>query len=151
MDTYGIIYSIQGQQSPDTITIEKKQVSRFYYQGKKMKPSNMLVLMKPNKEAYREMVIAKRKHDTAGLFGFVGGFIIGWQFISTIQEKSSPWEVTAIGVASIIASIPFNSSYSRHAVNAAKLYNGGLKDTSLEYEKLELGITGTGIGLQLIF
>ena len=99
----------------------------------------------------REMVIAKRKHDNAGLLGFVGGFIIGWQFISTIQEKSSPWEVTAIGVASMIASIPFNSSYSRRAVNAAKLYNGGLKDTSLEYEKLELGITGTGIGLQLSF
>lgn len=146
-----IFCSIHGQQMPDTITIVKKQVARFYYQGEKLKPNQMVMLMKPNNEAYKEMLIAKRKHGTAGFFGFVGGFIIGWQFFSTIQEKSAPWEVTAIGAASLIASIPFTSSYSRHAVKAAKLYNGGLKDTSLEYERLEFGITDTGVRLQLIF
>jgi len=136
---------------PDSITIVKKQVSRFYYHGQKLKPNQMVTLMKPNKEAYKEMLVAKRKHGTAGFFGFAGGFIIGWQFFSTIQEKSAPWEVTAIGAASLIASIPFTSSYSRHALKAAKLYNGKLKDTSLEYEKLEFGIAGSGMGLRFNF
>jgi len=111
-----IICTIHGQQTADTITIVRKQVARFYYQGKKLKPNQMVMFMKPNKEAYKEMIIARRKHGTAGFFGFVGGFIIGWQFFSTIQEKSAPWEVTAIGAASLIASIPFTSSYSRHAL-----------------------------------
>ncbi len=146
-----IIGTLHGQQELDTITIIKKQVARFYYHSQKLKPNQMVTLVKPNKEAFKEMLVAKRKHGTAGFFGFVGGFIIGWQFFSTIQEKSAPWEVTAIGAASLLASIPFTSSYSRHALKAAKLYNGGLKDTSLEYEKLELGITSNGVGLQFRF
>lgn len=146
-----IICTIHGQQTVDSITIIKKQVARFYYHSQKLKPNQMVALVKPNKEAYREMLVAKRKHGTAGFFGFAGGFIIGWQFFSTIQEKSAPWEVTAIGAASLIASIPFTSSYSRHALRAVKLYNGGLRDTSLGYAELELGITSNWVGLQFNF
>ena len=97
------------------------------------------------------MLVAKRAYGTAGFFGFVGGFIIGWQFVSIIQDKPAPWEVSAIGVGALIASIPFSNSYSKHAVKAMELYNSGLKDTSLEYEKLELGITSNGVGLQFNF
>ncbi len=146
-----IICTIQGQQKPDTITIVKKQVARFYYQGKPLKPNQMVALMKPNKAAYKEMILAKRKFGTAGFFGFVGGFIVGWQFASIIQKKPAPWEVSAIGVGALIASVPFSSSYSRRAVKAVELYNSGLKDTGLEYEKLEFGITSNGVGLRLSF
>lgn len=146
-----IIGTLHGQQMPDTITIVKKQVARFYYHSQKLKPNQMVTLVKTNKEAYKEMLVAKRKYGTAGFFGFVGGFIIGWQFFSTIQEKSAPWEVTAIGAASLIASIPFTSSYSRHALRAVKLYNGGLKDTSLGYAELEFGVTSTGVRLWFSF
>ncbi len=146
-----IICSIHGQQTADTITIVRKQVARFYYHSQKLKPNQMVKLVKPNKEAYNEMLVAKRAYGTAGFFGFVGGFIIGWQFVSIIQDKPAPWEVSAIGVGALIASIPFSNSYSKHAVKAMELYNSGLKDTSLEYEKLELGITSNGVGLQFNF
>ncbi|MBP6680185.1 MAG: hypothetical protein KA166_03275 [Saprospiraceae bacterium] len=146
-----ITCTIHGQQMPDTISIVKKQVSRFYYDGQKLKPNQMVALVKPNKEAYNEMLVAKRKYGTSSFFGFVGGFIVGWQFVSIIQKKPAPWEVTAIGVGALIASIPFSSSYSRHAVKAVDLYNSGLQDTSLEYEKLEFGIVGSGVGLWFSF
>lgn len=97
------------------------------------------------------MVLAKKNYGAAGFFGFVGGFIIGWQFVSIIQNKPAPWEVSAIGVGALIASIPFSSSYSKHAIKAIELYNSGLKDTSLEYEKLEFGIVGNGVGVRFSF
>lgn len=91
------LFTIQGQQIPDTIGIVKKQVAQFYFEGKRLKPNQMVALIKPNKAAYKEMIVAKRKYGTAGFFGFVGGFIVGWQFVSIIQKKPAPWEVTAVG------------------------------------------------------
>ena len=85
-------FTLHGQQMPDTIGIVKKQVARFYFEGKKLKPKQMLVMTKPNKEAYKEMLIAQRKYGTAGFFGFVGGFILGWQLGSVFSKMS--WGVT---------------------------------------------------------
>lgn len=142
---------IDAQQMTDSILIEKRQVSRFYYQDMRLKPNQMVLLTKPNKEAYKEMLIAKRKYGTATFFGFAGGFLIGSQLLSTLMSKPAYWEISALGLCSILATIPFSSSYSWHATNAAKIYNGGLRDTSLEHEKVELGIVGNGLGMRLLF
>lgn len=145
--------TLSGQTIADTISIERKQVARFYFQGKLVKPAQLLALTKTDKAAYREMFKAKGKRDAAGIFGFVGGVILGWQFMSTIQGQPAPWEFTAVGVGCLIASIPFSSSYSKHAVKAVELYNDGIKNNNLGYDKLELemGIVGNGLGLRLGF
>ena len=142
---------VSAQERADTIRIEKRQVSRFYYQDFRLKHAQMVLLTKPNPEAYKEMLKAKHKYGTANFLGFTGGFLIGYQISSTLLSKDASWEVSAIGLCLILSTIPFSSSYSYHATNAARIYNGGLKDTSIEYEKIELGITGSGVGFKLTF
>jgi len=66
---------MQGQQMTDTISIEKRQVARFYQDGKRLKPGQLVVLTKPNKGAYREMLVAKRKaknHHSTNELCFIG-------------------------------------------------------------------------------
>ncbi len=153
--TFGFIFwitcSLQAQQMPDTISIMKNQVAHFYHHGKKLKPNNLMLLTKSNKEAYREMRVAKGKHDAAGILGFAGGFIIGWQFVNFIQKESAPIGITAVGVGALIASIPFSNSYSKHATKAVRIYNSSLKNAPLESQKLGFGMTSNGVGLSLTF
>ena len=56
---------VSAQERADTIRIEKRQVSRFYYQDFRLKHAQMVLLTKPNPEAYKEMLKAKRKYGTA--------------------------------------------------------------------------------------
>jgi hypothetical protein len=145
-------FPLHAQAPSDTIQIHLRQVNQFYFQSKKLKPNDMLYLTKSNPEAYRTMRSAKNSYGAAQFFGFAGGFIIGWQLGRVITKQPAPWSVTLIGAGAIIASIPFNNSYSNHATNAVRIYNRDLqKSVGMQRAILDFGVTSSGMGFQLTY
>ncbi len=137
-------FNLYSQGMPDTIEVKK---SIFRQNGKRLAPKQLLEITKSNSEAYKEMGIAKINHDIGSLFALTGGFFIGLP-IGTFLAGSDPnWALVGIGVGLACISIPFSTAYTKHAKNAVKLYNDGLKQNV----DLRVSFSGTGVSLRVTF
>ena len=146
------VFSAAGQNTTtDTIEIRKAFGTVFRYKGKTQTPKQLLDLMAPVPEAVKEMEIARSNYSTSAVFGFIGGFLIGWPLGTAIAGGDPNWALAGIGAGVLVISIPFTSAYNRHAKNAIDLYNGSQRHSSLDGPELHLGMTGNGMGLRLSF
>jgi hypothetical protein len=146
-----ITYSLNGQDISDTIEVKKAFGVVFLQKGQKLTPGKLLEISSSNPESYKEMKIAKGNYDAGTLFGFAGGFMVGWPLGTAIAGGEPNWTLAAIGAGLIVISIPFSTSYSKHARKAVEIYNNGLKQTGLNSMEFRLGLTSNGIGLKINF
>jgi hypothetical protein len=135
----------------DSIEIKKVLGTVYRQNGKKLKPGDLVYITKTNDEAYKEMRIAKKNFDVSSIFGFTGGFMIGWPIGESFAGKEPNWVLAGIGAGLIAIAIPFSNAYSRHAKNAVIIYNNGLKHTGMNKIYLRTGIIQNGLGFRLEF
>lgn len=145
------VFSSYGQNKSDSIEIKKTLGTVFRQNGKNLTPRQLLDITQSNTEAYREMKIAKTNYDVGYVFGFAGGFLVGWPLGAAIVGGEPNWTLAAIGAGLIVVSIPFSTAYTKHARNAVNLYNNGLKSTGLNKIDFKIGLTYNGIGVIVTF
>jgi hypothetical protein len=144
-------YFLYGQTISDTIEVKKAMGVIFIQNGQKLTPRKLLEITSTNTEAYKEMKIAKGNYDVGSVFGFAGGFLVGWPLGTAVAGGEPNWTLAALGAGLIVVSIPFSTSYSKHAKKAVALYNNGLKQSGLKSPEVILGLTYNGIGLRVNF
>lgn len=134
------------QAPQDTIVIKK---SMFLQNGKPLKPKQLLEITKTNPEAFEYMQKAHMNYAPASIFGFIGGFGIGYPIGGLIGGAKMNW--TVFGFGFIAASIPFSNAYIKNSKTAVNIYNKGLQKTGYRKVQLESTLSANGIGLKARF
>ena len=146
-----VFCNVFGQSVSDTITVKKAIGTVFQQNGKNLAPRDLLKITEANPEAYNEMKIAKSNNDAASVFGFIGGALIGWPIGTAIAGGEPNWALAGIGVGVIVIAIPFSTAYTKHAKNAVRIYNEGLKQTLINKTEFKFGLLSYGIGVGINF
>jgi hypothetical protein len=144
-------FQLCAQSQSDSIEVRRGLGAVFSQNGKKLTPRQLLDITQANPEAYKEMKIAKSNYGVGNVFGFAGGLMVGWTLGTAMGGGQPNWTVAGVGAGLIGVSIPFSVAYTRHAKNAVRIYNDGLKQTGMNQVDLRLGMTGTGVGLRMAF
>jgi hypothetical protein len=98
--------------------------TKFISDGHQLKPKQVLQLMESNPEAYAEFKKAKTNYDVANVFGFIGGFMIGFPLGTAAGGGDPEWGLAAGGAAVVLVAIPFSVAFTKRAKHAVDLYNG---------------------------
>lgn len=138
-------------QEQNKIEIKQNLGVMFLQNGKKLTPKQLVEITKVNTESYQEMKIAKSNHDIASVFSFAGGFMVGWTLGSVLTGEEPNITIAGVGAGLIIISIPFSTSYSKHAKKAVGIYNSGLTQYGMRKLDFDLGFTASGIGITVNF
>lgn len=150
-----IIYEGETNQSiiiPDSIYLKKVSGKFQYIHNEKPLNNNQLYgLLSLNKLATVELQKANSSRAAAMIFGFAGGFMIGWPLGTLIAGGEPKWYLAGIGGGLILLSIPFSLEAKSNIRDAVDIYNEGIKNTSMVKMQLLLGFTQNGIGVRLIF
>ncbi len=144
------------QNLSDSIVLKKeyRSGSKYFYHGKEIKMKDMMNIMKPNPQAYKEICIAESsKEATLGLV-LIGGGLAIYSFSYT-QSKKWPVNWLSVGVGSGLAilGIPYYFKFSRHKAAAIQLHNAQQKGASSYISKpqIHFGINNDGPGLKFTF
>lgn len=139
------------QTQPDSIEVKKGFWGvTFKQDGKILTTRQLLDLTQSNTEAFKEMNIAKNNFTAGSVFGFAGGFMVGYPLGASVGGGKPNWVMAGIGACLICVSIPFSTAYSKHARNAVRIYNSG-KPLSMNKIDLKLNLTYNGIGVKINF
>ena len=76
--------------------------TRFYSDGRMVKPGEVLEIMRSDDEAYAHFKKAKTNYDVAGVLGFIGGALVGWPIGTAIGGGDPEWGLAAVGGGFII-------------------------------------------------
>ena len=140
-----------GQEKADTIEVRTTKGTVFLQNGQILSPRKLLEITQSNQEAYKEMKKAKGNYDAGMAFGYIGGFLVGLPLGTAIGGGDPNWALAGIGAGLLVISIPFSKSYKKHAINAAGIYNDGLRNTGGEALEMSLNFSSDGIGLRWTF
>lgn len=110
----------------------------------------MLELMEPNPMAYQAMKRAKTNYDVGCVFGFAGGFLVGWSLGSLISKGEIDWRIAGAGAGLIGLSIPFSIGQNRHTKKAVQLFNDAAK-TSNTVIHFNINCTANKLGIAANF
>jgi hypothetical protein len=123
----------------------------FFQYDQPLKPKQVLSVMQSNHQAYNGFKAAKVNYDIASVFGFIGGFMIGWPIGSALGGGDPKWGLAAGGAGVLLLSIPFGHNFNRQAKNAIDIYNRGVNGSSARKYSLQLTPTRTGAKLVFMF
>ena len=143
--------SLTGQTQSDSIVVKKRLGTVFQQNDKYLTPKQLLTITQSNQEAFEEMKMAKKNYDVGYIFGCAGGFLIGWPIGTALAGGDANWTLAAVGAGLAAISIPFTLGYTKHAKNAVRFYNEGLKYSYLNETKPKIVLTYNGIGIQIHF
>jgi hypothetical protein len=140
-----------GQSQSDSIQIKRNFGTVFIQNGKKLTPKKLLDITKSNSEAYKEMKIAKSNFDIGTVIGVCGGILVGFPIGTALGGGEPNWALAGVGAGLIVISIPFTTSYTKHAKKAVGIYNNGGSLTGFRKINFDLGITSNGLGIKMVF
>jgi hypothetical protein len=141
-------FSTHAQHSTDSIEI--KRAGLFFQNGKRLSVKQLVKITETSTEANREMKAARANSDVASLFGFAGGFLIGYPLGAALTGREANWTMAAIGAGLAVVSIPFNSAYKKRALQAVDIYNESLRQTGSR-TTMKLGLASNGLRVKIIF
>ncbi len=124
-----LVFASRAQSSTDTIKIRQDLGKIYIYEGKKLRPKQMLSIMEPNPAAYTKMKRAKTNYDVGSVFGFAGGLLVGWSLGALITGNELDWRIAGAGAALVGISIPFSIGQAKHTKRAVSIFNDGIKST----------------------
>jgi hypothetical protein len=139
-----------GQNSSDSIQVKKRLGPVFQQNGMTLTPNQLMTITKSNPDAYAEMKIANKNYIASLFFQIPGGFLIGYPIGTAIGGGDANWTMAAIGAGLVVIAIPLISGYNKHASNGVRIYNKGLKVSTI-HSSLSLGFSANGIGLRFKF
>jgi hypothetical protein len=142
-----------GQTTSDSISIKKVFGGYKFYQGeRKLSMSELVKIVQPNVQAFKEIKSAQSASTFATIIGGAGGALVGWPIGTAVGGGKANWVLAGIGAGLIIASIPISQSFNRHSKQAVSIFNNGLKTNSFwNKNELKFSLTEDGIGLTLKF
>jgi hypothetical protein len=111
-------------------------------------PRQVLQIMHDDPLAYAEFKKARSYYRAEGVLGFAGGVLALVPVGTAIAGGDPEWALAAGGAALILASIPFNKAYKRHAQHAIETFN---KNKTAFRPKPELYLSGAGIKVVIRF
>lgn len=139
------------QQETGRIEVKENFGTTFSQDGKKLTPKQLLDITMVNEDAYEKMKMAKINNDWGTVFGFAGGFLVGWPLGTAIAGGGPNWALAGVGAGLLVVSIPFSSAFKKHAKNAVDIYNAGVGQTGLRKYDYKVELTSTGLGLRMMF
>jgi hypothetical protein len=139
------------QSSHGDLRMEKTFGGVKFFEGSRIrKPREVLQIMEVNPEAYVEFKKAKSSYDAAQVFGFVGGFMIGWPIGTAIGGGEPQWGLAAGGAAVLLLSVPISNGFKRHASKAISIYNSQSGTANMR-PQFHLNIMGAGARMVVRF
>jgi hypothetical protein len=100
---------------------------KFYQHDQKLSLARVSQVMYPDKEATKYLNKAKTNNTISIITGFIGGFLVGYEFGSWLGGDEINWAVMGTGAAIIVIGIPFDNWFRRNARKAVYLYNGAYR------------------------
>jgi hypothetical protein len=141
--------SVYSQASNDSINLKKVIGGYQYFQGSEVFTLNEIAqVLKPNTAAYEEIKRAQTTNTIASVFGFAGGFLIGWPLGTAVGGGEANWALAGIGAGIVVIAIPINIKSNKQAKNAIDIYNSGLNKTSF-WQNKEFKISSSIHGLTI--
>ena len=125
----------------------------FYHNGVPVNKRDYQNVISANPEAKEMFRKANNTGIIASTFNFVGWFGVGWtlgSFLASNSPEQVNWTMGAIGVGTLLISLPISSSAERSHRAAAKKFNEGSNNnlSLLERGELHLQISPNRVGLQ---
>ncbi|NCA84426.1 MAG: hypothetical protein EOM83_02510 [Clostridia bacterium] len=144
------VVSVMAQNRTDSVLIVKKA---FTQNGVRLTPRQLLQITHYNAEANSYMQKAQSNNVAASIFGFAGGFLIGWPIGTAIVGGEANWAMAGIGAGLVLIGIPFSVGYKRNATKAVEIYNRDLAAPPETTGAVEwkLGFTRSGVGIAMKF
>lgn len=140
-------------QGSDTLSFWKGGV---VYQGKRyMKPAQIVPIILKNEDTQINHFFSKYKNNrgAGSVFGFVGGFGIGYSLSSSlIGGGKFPTGLFAAGVGATAIGLLFNGNANKSLKQAIHLYNGKQAGKEISFRPFmyqEYSITHIGFGIKL--
>ena len=98
-------------QNHETITMQKAFLGyKYYYRNEQLNRKELHELLDMVPSSQINLNIAKRDQTIANIFGYVGGFLIGWPIGETIAGAESPnWYLAGIGGVLLLPGFLFES------------------------------------------
>jgi len=146
-----IFITAQSQNSTDSITIVRNNGVIFMQNSIVLTPKRLTGVLKSNTAAYSELRAARNNAFASSLFGYAGGFCIGYPIGAALSGMEPQWTLAAVGVGLIAFSIPLHAAFVRRTENAVNIYNTGLKKTGCLQKEMHLTATSNGFGLIMRF
>jgi hypothetical protein len=139
------------QTQTDSVKFENSVGTVFMQNNAYLSPRQMLYVTQMNEEANYEMQIAQNCR-VSGRVLMIGGVVaVGWTLGSVILGGEPGWLLAGIGAGCIITSVGLHSVYVLHARRSVTIFNEGLKQKGLRNPVVNLGLSGSGIGICLRF
>lgn len=110
-----------------------------------------LSMMESYPEAYTYMKKANGNRGAAGVFGTLGGGLIGWPVGTAIGGGDPNWGLAAVGAGLIMVALPFNGAFKKNATMAINLYNEADYRALNSDVRLNIGLLERGFGLKISF
>lgn len=139
------------QTDSNKITIKQGLSVKFYQNGKKLKPIQLLKITRDNAEAYKEMKKAKANLDVSNVLAIPGGLLFGFPLGQAMAGGEPNKILLGVGAGLIIASIPLSSAYTKRAKKAVNIYNAGNQHSEYRKFNVNMGFAHNGVGLQITF
>jgi hypothetical protein len=111
-------------------------------------PKQVLQIMHDDPLAAAEFKKARSYYRAEGVLGFLGGVMVLFPIGTAISGGDPEWGLAAGGAALMLASIPFNRAYKRHALNAIETFN---KNSTAFKPRPEFYLSGAGLKIVLRF
>src|SRR5687767_4050005 len=147
-----ITFMAQGQMATDTIQIRYHYSSKFFYQGKLQRPNQLLKIMETNPGAHKQMKRAISTRTFGDVVGGIGGFMVGYSLGNSLGQNKLNKNTLITGGVLVVISLPISLSYNKSSVKAVKMYNEGLRTSTIsDGVMLELRTSEDGVGLKLSF
>ncbi len=125
----------------------------YYKHGIKLTYEQLKLAVFKNEESRALMSKAKSDASIASVFGYLGGFCIGYPLGQAIGgHEEVKWGVAGVGAGLLLIAIPIATGANKKVKKAVKIYNKSLDESSDEREvALELAPTQHGVGLVFRF
>lgn len=135
----------------DTIRIEKKSGGeRFFQNSKELKLQQLQKLLKTNEQAYKYLKSAKSSNTIATLFGYAGGFMMGWTLGTILGGEKPNFALLGVSIGLAGVSIPFSQNAKEKTQKAVSEYNSTItSNSSSSFKEVNVSITTNKVGLVL--
>src|SRR5687767_14455603 len=87
------------------ISIKMKKVFggyQFLQNERKLTMSQLVKIMQPNEQAYKQIKSAQSNKTFADIIGGIGGFLIGWPLGTAIGGGDPNWTMAGIGAGLVV-------------------------------------------------
>lgn len=146
-----LVFSLFGQNQPDSIVIKKGLAVTFKLNGKNLKPKQLSSIFKSNPEANIEMKIARKNRGASIPFIVLGvpSILITPKLYSATGVFS--WPLLGVGIGLSTIGFCFSNGYIKHAIKAGRIYNKGLKYSTGPAPDIRFGFNQNSVGFKISF